>query len=159
MQLPRGRAASATNWLHACSPPHNGSNTLLAAAGGTPDCVITWWPPQGTASGHSIVVGCGGGRVPQRSSAVSQPLELLAVFSPENCLRWVHWVRLVGVEENRLPVTSSDVVLPTPHDFSGTFQVGCSARFTASRRVREQEGLCTLKHSLERTLVGARTCH
>ena len=27
------------------------------------------------------------------------------------------------------------VVLLTPHDYSGTFQVGCSARFTASRRV------------------------
>ena len=45
------------------------------------------------------------------------------------------------------------VVLPTPHDYSGTFQGGYSARFIASRRVlREQEGFCTLQNSLERTL-------
>ena len=39
------------------------------------------------------------------------------------------------------------VVLPTPHDYSGTFQGRYSARFIASRRVfREQEGFCTLQN-------------
>ena len=42
---------------------------------------------------------------------------------------------LVGVEEYTLPITSIDVVLFTPHDYSGAFQGGYSARFTASRRV------------------------
>ena len=40
----------------------------------------------------------------------------------------------MGVEEYRLPITSTDVVSHTPHDYSGTFQGGCSARFTDSRR-------------------------
>ena len=48
------------------------------------------------------------------------------------------------------------VVLPTPHDYSGTFQGGYSARFIASRRVlEEQEGFCTLQNSLKRTLLSA----
>ena len=41
----------------------------------------------------------------------------------------------VGVEEYRLPITSIAVVLPTPHDYSGAFQGGYSAKFIASRRV------------------------
>ena len=47
------------------------------------------------------------------------------------------------------------VVLPTPHDYSGTFQGGYSARFIASRRVlEEQEGFCTLhKQPKENTVV------
>ena len=57
------------------------------------------------------------------------------MLSLENSLRRVHWMCLVGVEENTLPITSIDVALPTPHDYSGAFQGGCSARFTASRRV------------------------
>ena len=43
------------------------------------------------------------------------------------------------------------VVLPTPHDSSGTLQEGYSARFNSQpqgRLIREQEGLCTL-YSIE----------
>ena len=54
----------------------------------------------------------------------------------------------MGVKKSRPPNTSTDVcgcalsvmlltlavVLSTPHDYSGTFQGGYSARFTASRR-------------------------
>ena len=51
-------------------------------------------------------------------------------------------------------VAALAVVLPTPHDYSNTFQGMHGARFIASRRVlREQERFCTLhKHSLQRTL-------
>ena len=62
--------------------------------------------------------------------------KLVAKLSPDNSLR-VHRISLVGVEEYRLPITSIDVALPTPHDYSGTFQGGYSARFTASKRVLE----------------------
>ena len=54
----------------------------------------------------------------------------------------------MDVEEWRPPNTSTDVwlcisvtlltlavVLPTPHDYSGTFQGGYSVRFIVSRRV------------------------
>ena len=60
------------------------------------------------------------------------------VFAPENSLSRVHWINLVGVEEYRLPITGIDVALPTPHDYSGTFQGGYSARFAASRRVLKE---------------------
>ena len=40
----------------------------------------------------------------------------------------------MGVEEYRLPITGTDEVSHTPHDYSGAFQGGYSARFTASRR-------------------------
>ena len=46
------------------------------------------------------------------------------------------------------------VVLPTPHGYSGTFQGGYSARFTASRMVlREQEGFCALQEQLREELA------
>ena len=67
----------------------------------------------------------------------------------------------MDIEEWRPPNTSTDVwlctfchvvlslavVLPTPHDYSGTIQGGYSARFIASRGgfLREQEGFCTLQ--------------
>ena len=38
----------------------------------------------------------------------------------------------MGVKECRLPITGIDVALPTPHDYSGTFQGGYSARFQES---------------------------
>ena len=57
------------------------------------------------------------------------------MFSPDINLRRVHWMSLVGVEEYRLPIASIAAVLPTPHDYSGAFEGGYSARFTASRRV------------------------
>ena len=63
-----------------------------------------------------------------------------SVFSPEKPLQRVHWISLVDVEEYRLPITSIDVVLPTPHDCSGAFQRGYSARFTASRRALKEAG-------------------
>ena len=83
----------------------------------------------------------------------------------------MHLVILVDVEEYRPPDTSTDVwlctsvmlltpavVLLTPHDYNGTVQEGYSARFTASRGgSREQEGLCTLKNNLERTLKDTRS--
>ena len=42
------------------------------------------------------------------------------------------------------------VVLPTPHDYSGTFQGGYSARFIASRRVPKgaRRALSTIHPSL-----------
>ena len=40
-----------------------------------------------------------------------------SVFSPDNCLKRVHWVCPVGEEEYRLPITSIDVVLPTSMPF------------------------------------------
>ena len=60
-------------------------------------------------------------------------------------LQAVQWM---CVEDLRPPNTSTDVcgcalsvmlltlavVPPTPHDYSGTFQGGCSATFTASRK-------------------------
>ena len=40
------------------------------------------------------------------------------------------------------------VVLPTPHDYSGTFQGGYSARFTASRRSCNGSRFCALPKQL-----------
>ena len=47
------------------------------------------------------------------------------------------------------------VVLPTPHDYSGTFQGGYSARFIASRRVRKgaRRVLYPSKQPKENTVV------
>ena len=52
------------------------------------------------------------------------------------------------------------VVLPTPHDYSGTLQGGNSARFTASRRVLKgaRKGPCTLqKHPRVRKALARRS--
>ena len=75
------------------------------------------------------------------------------MFSSENSLRKVHWISLVGVEEWRLPNTSTDVWLCTfchvadsccgiAHTtyYSGTFEGGYSARFIASNRAPEGAG-------------------
>ena len=52
------------------------------------------------------------------------------------------------------------VVLPTPHDYSGTFQGGYSARFTTSRRVvREQEGFCTIQRERREDTDPLGPCH
>ena len=77
----------------------------------------------------------------------SYPPSLVPLFTPENGLRRVHLISLVDIKEFRPPHTSTDVwlctlsvmllilavVLPTPHDYSGTF-LGGSARFIASTR-------------------------
>ena len=86
----------------------------------------------------------------------------IPVFSPEKCLRRVHWVSLVGVEEYSLTITSTDVVSHTPHGYSGAFQGGYSARSIASRRLlhplktasREQ---CHTRSTLH--TVGGQHCH
>ena len=66
----------------------------------------------------------------------------------------VQWISLVDLEELSLPDTSTDcgcalsVMLLThtsPHEYSGTFKGGYSARFGASRRLhKEAKGHCVI---------------
>ena len=56
---------------------------------------------------------------------------LCPVFTQDQCSPQKHvgaLDHLVGVEEYRLPIAGTDVVLPTPDDYSGTFQGEYSAR-------------------------------
>ena len=80
----------------------------------------------------------------------------VSVFSPETGFRRVHCISLVdiGIETSKheywcvavhfLSCWWFSLVLLTPHDYSGTFQGGYSARFTALRRVLEgaRRALC-----------------
>ena len=71
----------------------------------------------------------------------------------ESRLEWYSGISLVDAEEERPPNSNSHscvvhalsvmlltvaVVLPTPHDYSGTFQGRCSARHTAPKRVLQR---------------------
>ena len=85
----------------------------------------------------------------------------VAVFSTKNCLRRVHWIRLLSVEEYRLPITNTDVVLSTPHDSNGTFEGGYSAKFTASRRVLKgaRRDSVPFKNSREHQCIALAGCN